>query len=321
MPEGRGQCKEAAEEALLEAIDKNAADEATPSWFRVSWRLVLLTSVLAAGALALLCRPGGGAAAEALLRASSHPPAPTVTLASSMAQLEEAPAMRGAALAMESAPAPAMAAEHMVAEAPRCLSSYKVSDFSSKDRMEAAGWMFGWNGEGTFKPQKLVYSGLVRKDSYWGFSNVVDGELALVLRGRGVLTLDFGNAMPEGAGGRVAVFLNGEPRGRASAGEPSKLLTARFRDGDVLKFLESPGVIVINSLTFHCAAEAAPPAPRGAAQAAAPTRPLDGEERERLEEEQSLLEAKRLWEFNEREQAEEDRRKVATLGGRKRKLE
>lgn len=277
--------------------------------------------MLAAGALALLCRPGGGAAVEALRRAASHPPAPAVTLASSMAQLEEAPAMRSAALATESDSASATAAERMVPEAPRCLSSYKVSDFSSKDRMEAAGWMFGWNGEGTFKPQKFVYSGLVRKDSYWGFSNVVDGELALVLRGRGVLTLDFGNAMPGGAGGRVAVFLNGEPRGRAAAGEPSKLLTAAFRDGDVLKFLESPGVIVINSLTFHCAAEAAPPASEGTARAAAPTWPLDGDEKERLEEEQGLLEAKRLWELNEREQAEEDKRKVAMLGGRKRKLE
>lgn len=144
------------------------------------------------------------------------------------------------------------AGESLAQRVKECLNSYDLSDFSSKDKMQQSGWLFGWTGDDTFKPDTDQYVGLVSENSYWGFSEFVDAEIALVLRGEGFVRLDFGNAF-SGSRSQVVVFLNGVPMSRAGADTPSKLLEMPFNAGDVLRLVEDNGVIVINSIIFNCA--------------------------------------------------------------------
>uniref|UniRef100_A0A7S2NGV7 Uncharacterized protein n=1 Tax=Alexandrium andersonii TaxID=327968 RepID=A0A7S2NGV7_9DINO len=139
-----------------------------------------------------------------------------------------------------------------VLESAHCLSSSGLSDFSSQEQMEMSGWLFGWTGPDTFRPAKDLYASSVPYSAYWGFSESVDGEIALVLRGRGFFTLDFGNSWT-GPESQVVVYLNGVPQMRASANAISVFVKAPFRDGDVLRIVESNGVLVINSIFFDCA--------------------------------------------------------------------
>eukprot|EP00419_Tripos_fusus_P058421 CAMPEP_0172907544 /NCGR_PEP_ID=MMETSP1075-20121228/179045_1 /TAXON_ID=2916 /ORGANISM="Ceratium fusus, Strain PA161109" /LENGTH=407 /DNA_ID=CAMNT_0013765181 /DNA_START=36 /DNA_END=1262 /DNA_ORIENTATION=+ len=162
-----------------------------------------------------------------------------------------------------------------------CPDAQKLSAFSSRESMEKAGWRFGWDDGNTFKPIKSSYGRNVSNQSYWGFSSLVDAEIALVLHGQGQLTLDFGNSYNEerstGAGNsvsrlaavgplsgpirmlerplqsQVSVFLNGEYRGRARMRMQSTVRRIPFKSGDVLRLVETNGVIVINSIAFDCA--------------------------------------------------------------------
>mmetsp|Transcript_62330 Transcript_62330/g.182073 ORF Transcript_62330/g.182073 Transcript_62330/m.182073 type:complete len:414 (-) Transcript_62330:89-1330(-) len=132
-----------------------------------------------------------------------------------------------------------------------CPSSAELSDFSSKARMEQFGWLFGWTGRDAFRPDRVLYASYVPRTSYWGFSESVDGEIALVVRGHGFFTLDFGNSWT-GPQSQVVVYLNGVPQSRAGAMSISRIVKAPFQDGDVLRLVESNGVIVINSIFFDC---------------------------------------------------------------------
>jgi len=152
----------------------------------------------------------------------------------------------------------------------KCLDSYELSDFSSRARMERSGWLFGWSGEHTFKPDRSIYAGYVSRNSYWGFSQAVDAEIALVLWGNGLLTLDFGNSftgspsIADSSSGKaqsqVVVLLNGQARSSAGPNTPSMLLQVPFRAGDVLRLVEVDGIIVINSIIFNCENPTAAPA-------------------------------------------------------------
>jgi len=152
----------------------------------------------------------------------------------------------------------------------KCLDSYELSDFSSRARMERSGWLFGWSGEHTFKPDRNRYAGYVSRNSYWGFSKTVDAEIALVLWGSGLLTLDFGNSfagspsVADSSAGKVqsqvVVLLNGQARSSAGPNTPSMLLQVPFRAGDVLRLVEVDGIIVINSIIFNCDKPTAAPA-------------------------------------------------------------
>jgi len=135
-------------------------------------------------------------------------------------------------------------------KAQACMDTYALSNFSSKASMEDNGWIFGWTGADTFRPQRSSDGAALPRDAYWGFSEAIDGELALVLHGRGLVRLDFGNARTH-PGSQVTAMLKGSETS-AVPGERSRLFTVAFEDGDVLKVVESNGMIIINSIVFDC---------------------------------------------------------------------
>mmetsp|Transcript_72404 Transcript_72404/g.162640 ORF Transcript_72404/g.162640 Transcript_72404/m.162640 type:complete len:912 (-) Transcript_72404:156-2891(-) len=135
-----------------------------------------------------------------------------------------------------------------------CNGAQALNDFSSRQTMEAAGWSLNWTGADAFKPQKVFYGVGVPIDSYWGFRRGGVGAVSLILRGRGLLELDFGNSWDLDL---VTVRLNGEAKSSAGANTPSKLVSFPFQDGDLLEIVEAlNAVIVINSVELDCNASA-----------------------------------------------------------------
>jgi len=133
-----------------------------------------------------------------------------------------------------------------------CLDSYATSDFSSRRQMESAGWVFSWDDDFAFKPDRDRYAAGVPEESYWGFEEHGAGALSLELRSRGMLALDFGNSLDDDSS-KVVVSLNGLQRGEAGGNTLAKLMQIPFRDGDLITIAQAPtGVIVINSIVFRC---------------------------------------------------------------------
>jgi len=128
-----------------------------------------------------------------------------------------------------------------------CGAPSTLNDFSSKEKMEQAGWIWDWTDNYDFKPGP----GAVDTDSYWGYKYPGDGTIKLILLGSGSLTLDYGNSWGEGL---VRIYLNGALMGTAHPNTPSKKAVLEFRNNDVLTIQEAPtAVIVINRVTFECA--------------------------------------------------------------------
>lgn len=128
--------------------------------------------------------------------------------------------------------------------------SPNVNDFTSKKRMEAAGWSWSKYTEHSWKPK--TYSKNVPPGSYWGF---VSGgpvmELSLTLKGKGTLLITFGNQCC----GNTQVKLNGKSLAKAYAKEISHYKEIHFNDGDTLTFGEyNTAVLIISEVHFVCGA-------------------------------------------------------------------
>lgn len=129
-----------------------------------------------------------------------------------------------------------------------CGGPIGLNDFSSKLRMEQAGWVFDWADPNDFKPSPG--SAGLPQDSYWGYKFPGDGSITVVLQKSGTLTLDFGNSW---SAGLVSVYLNENLQDSALPTTPSQTVTFSFSHLDVLRIEEAPdAVMVINSISFNC---------------------------------------------------------------------
>jgi len=123
--------------------------------------------------------------------------------------------------------------------------------------MESSGWVFSWDDGYAFKPDRNLYAKGVPADSFWGFKESGSGSVALELRNRGMLALDFGNSLND-EGSQVAVSVNGLQMASARGNTLAKLVQIPFRSGDTITIAQDPsGVIVVNSIVFSCVEPAA----------------------------------------------------------------
>lgn len=144
-----------------------------------------------------------------------------------------------------------------------CQENQPINDFSSKAAMEKAGWTFTtsgggagtvpWNNALSFKPDKWRYdlSNEVPYTSFWGLDNPRQAELSLVLRGKGTLTISFGNCWQYSLG-YVELKVNGVRRGMAYSLQINKVVTLDFQHKDVLSIREYDAVMVLNSIYLQC---------------------------------------------------------------------
>lgn len=134
-----------------------------------------------------------------------------------------------------------------------CNDVKQLNDFSSKAAMEAAGWQFSWDNRLTFKPEKNRYdlSGQVPWTAYWGLDNPFDATVTLVLKGKGTMTMSFGNCW-EYSLGYVELFVNGVRKEIAYSLEIDKRITMDFKNGDTIEIREYEAVIVINDISISC---------------------------------------------------------------------
>jgi len=134
-----------------------------------------------------------------------------------------------------------------------CNNLTLLNDFSTKAKMEKAGWTFSWNNLLVFKPDKYRYdlSGQVPWTSYWGLDNPWQGEVSLMLQGKGTMTISFGNCW-QYSQGYVQLFINGVLKETALSLEIAKSVTADFQHGDLIEIKENEAVMVINSVDIDC---------------------------------------------------------------------
>jgi len=138
-----------------------------------------------------------------------------------------------------------------------CNDVKALNDFTSRESMERAGWVFDWDNALSFKPDKYRYDNTdkVPWESYWGLNSPLDGSVSLKLKGTGTLSFGFGNCMEYSQGMVYARGTAGSLLGkewRAGPLEIDKTVTIDFTHDDVLTFTEFEAVIVINFVEINC---------------------------------------------------------------------
>ena len=137
--------------------------------------------------------------------------------------------------------------------AKNCLEAadFKLSDVSSKSRMENNGWSFdiAYN-----KPVR--YKEICSTDNTWyGYTETPDdGKIATTFTGWGTATLDYGNCLVGAYDrGTVNVLLNDKLIDLAQKNTGSTQITFDFYPKDVLLLKGTlGGVIKLNSLKLTC---------------------------------------------------------------------
>ena len=116
--------------------------------------------------------------------------------------------------------------------------------------MKNAGWNLGvenWQNNDAGVAAKC------RRGTNWFGWSPYDkvGTVSTTLKGSGEVTLDFGNCWDSG---EVKVYLNDELVASAQKNTPSKIVSFKFRNGDILKLKdEGPNsTIAINDIKFTC---------------------------------------------------------------------
>jgi len=139
-----------------------------------------------------------------------------------------------------------------------CLDDQSVNDFSSAMAMSKAGWSLNWTEPSAFKPAKMLYGVGVSNRSYWGYRSLGAGAMTLELRGRGNLTLDFGNAWVV-FGSFVIAYLDGQEIARADARNLSVVVTVPFHNRSMFQIVQQMNsVIVLNYMKSRCQHKEAP---------------------------------------------------------------
>jgi len=134
-----------------------------------------------------------------------------------------------------------------------CNDLAPLNDFSTKQKMIDAGWKFSWNNALTFKPDKQRYD-ITRQvpwSSYWGLNTPFHGEVEVTLRGKGSMSISFGNCW-QYALGRVELLYNGVVVMTANAMEINKVFATDFKHLDHILIRESEAVIVLNWVDMNC---------------------------------------------------------------------
>lgn len=128
-----------------------------------------------------------------------------------------------------------------------------LNDFSTKYGMEQAGWVFNWHNALSFKPAKYRYdlSGKVPWTSYWGLNTPLDASIKLMLKGKGSMSISFGNCWKYSLG-YVELLINGVRREIAYSLEIDKRFEMDFTHGDMIELHEFEAVIVLNGISIHC---------------------------------------------------------------------
>ena len=117
-----------------------------------------------------------------------------------------------------------------------------LNDFSSKEAMEANGWVFGWNDKYVFRPAGS-YCNNVPTTSYCGFRYPGEGVLSYTFPDSGTVTLSYGHSWNRGS---VDVYMNDEKLESLTSRGTSDL-TISYSAGDKLQIKEINSVINIHS--------------------------------------------------------------------------
>mmetsp|Transcript_39847 Transcript_39847/g.70055 ORF Transcript_39847/g.70055 Transcript_39847/m.70055 type:complete len:741 (+) Transcript_39847:63-2285(+) len=134
-----------------------------------------------------------------------------------------------------------------------CHPVSKLNDFSSIEAMKSAGYVFDWSNRFEFKPEKQRYdlTGRVPLTSYWGMNFPGDGSITIMMKGRGTVTINYGNCWQYSLG-FVEVLKNGELMSRAGQLTHTKNITFDFTHKDVIRIQEREAIIVLNSVDIVC---------------------------------------------------------------------
>ena len=124
-----------------------------------------------------------------------------------------------------------------------------LNDFSSKEAMEANGWVFGWNDNYVFRPAGSFCNN-VPTTSYCGFRHPGEGVLSYTFPDSGTVTLSYGHSWNSGS---VHVYMNDEKLESLTSRGTSDL-TISYSAGDKLQIKEHPDS-VINIHSFCTSSE------------------------------------------------------------------
>lgn len=120
--------------------------------------------------------------------------------------------------------------------------------------MAQHGWKFDFTHDGSVPSE--IYTRVGRtcgpRAKWYGWSaHARVGTLSATLKGKGEITIDFGNCWNEG---QVRVYLDNQQVAFANAGNKRKRATFSFTPGSVLKIRDESGnaVIMLNSINFKC---------------------------------------------------------------------
>ena len=123
--------------------------------------------------------------------------------------------------------------------------------------MKNAGWILGTNyapKPGGNRRRLIKIKKKCRRQTNGGtnwFGQSDIGTVSAPLQGNGEAKLDFGNCWTTG---EVKVYLNDREVASAQKNTPSKIVSFKFHDGDILKLRDegANSVIAINDITFRC---------------------------------------------------------------------